>query len=142
MTITYLDTAQGLDEGHVGGLFSHWGTPPAAPDILRIFRGSDYLIVAFDDEKGYVIGYITAISDGVSAAYIPHLEVREEWRKRGIGQALVERMAAKLRHLYMIDLICDADLVPFYEKAGFQPWQGMLIRNRERQRCDEGYLRL
>ena len=83
-----------------------------------------------------VIGYITAITDGVSAAYIPHLEVRPSWQGQGIGSELVRRMLAQLRHLYMIDLMCDDELQPFYERLGFRPWTGMLIRNYDRQACD------
>lgn len=136
MTISYVETADGVSEEQVAGLFSYWGTAPAPQDIVRIFTGSDFVVLAVETETQQVIGYITAISDGVSAAYIPHLEVRAEWRNRGIGLELVQRMLAKLRHLYMIDLMCDEELVPFYEKAGFQPWQGMLIRQRDRQRCN------
>lgn len=30
-------------------------------------------------------------------------------------------MLANVRHLYMIDLVCDADLQPFYERLGLRP---------------------
>jgi predicted N-acetyltransferase YhbS len=129
--ITYLTSAAQLIEEQVHGLFSYWGTPPTAADILRIFQGSDHVVLAVDEETGHVIGYITAISDGVSAAYIPHLEVREGWQGQGIGSELVRRMLEQLRHLYMIDLICDEELQPFYQRLGFFPWTGMIIRNRE-----------
>jgi GNAT superfamily N-acetyltransferase len=129
--ITYIISAADLVEEQIQGLFSYWGTPPTLPDILRIFQGSDHVVLAIDEERGQVIGYITAISDGVSAAYIPHLEVRENWQGEGIGSELVRRMLEQLRHLYMIDLICDEELQPFYQRLGFFPWTGMIIRNRE-----------
>ena len=112
------------------------GKPPAAADILRILNGSDYVVLAIEEASGQVIGYITAISDGVSAAYIPHLEVRSAWQGHGIGSELVRRLLDNLRHLYMIDLICDDDRKPFYARLGFRPWTGMLIRNYDRQACD------
>lgn len=132
----YTESTDALDQEAVTGLFGYWGNPPAPADILRILRGSDHVVLAMDDESGAVVGYITAITDGVSAAYIPHLEVRAEWQGQGIGSELVQRMLTRLGHLYMIDLICDEDLLPFYTRLGFHPWTGMIIRNRERQACD------
>jgi hypothetical protein len=41
-------------------------------------------------------------------------------------------MLEELRHLYMIDLLCDATLQPFYEKLGMQRVPGMCLRNYDR----------
>lgn len=134
--IIYTDSLQQIEESDLIGLFVHWGSPPAPEAILRIFRGSALVILARDGENGPVIGYITAITDGVSAAYIPHLEVRAEWQGQGIGTELVRRMVERLSHIYAIDLMCDPELQPFYERLGFRAWTGMLIRNYDRQSCD------
>ncbi|MDX1934923.1 MAG: GNAT family N-acetyltransferase [Capsulimonadales bacterium] len=128
----YADSVDNITEAHVTGLFSHWGTPPSPAAILAVLRGSDHVVVALE-EDGRVLGYITAITDGVSAAYIPHLEVRPEGQGRGIGSELVRRMLDRLRDLYMIDLICDEHLNPFYERLGFRRWNGMIVRNYDRQ---------
>lgn len=133
--VTYLDTADGIAETHLNGFFAGWGNPPSPQALLRILQGSDYLVLARNEETGNIIGYITAISDGVSCAYIPHLEVHSAWRGHGIGSELVRRLLEKLRHLYMIDLMCDPDVMPFYERLGFQRYSGMLIRHYERQAC-------
>ncbi len=77
-----------------------------------------------------IIGFVTAISDGVMAAYIPLLEVRREWRGKGVGQELVRRLLAQLDRLYMVDVVCDPELVPFYERFGMTPLAGMARRNR------------
>jgi hypothetical protein len=42
-------------------------------------------------------------------------------------------MLNQLSNLYMIDLLCDPDVQPFYERLGMHRTQGMLIRNYERQ---------
>ena len=86
-----------------------------------------------DEESGHVVGFITAISDHVLSAYIPLLEVLPEYRGRGIGRELVGRMLDRLRGLYMIDLVCDPDLEPFYTSMGMYPATGMMIRNYEHQ---------
>ena len=35
--------------------------------------------------------------------------------------------------LYMIDLICDTDVRPFYARLGMQPYTSMILRNYDRQ---------
>ena len=80
-------------------------------------------------EENRVIGFVTAISDGVLSAYVPLLEVLPSHQKRGIGHELMRRMLEMLDGLYMIDLLCDNDLQPFYEKVGMQRSQGMMVRN-------------
>ena len=80
-----------------------------------------------------VIGYINAISDGVLVAYIPHLEVLPAYQGQGIGSELVRRMLDTLRGLYMIDLICDAEVQPFYERLGLTRYTGMIKRNYDHQ---------
>ena len=72
---------------------------------------------------------MNAISDGELAAHIPLLEVLPEHRHRGIGTELVRRMLDKLDGLAMIDLTCDAELVPYYERFGMLRVSGMVMRN-------------
>ena len=86
--------------------------------------------LALDDDA--VVGFVTAISDGVMSAFIPLLEVLPEYQHRGIGTELVHRLLEQLSELYMIDLCCDADLEPFYNALGFQTLErGMGMRRRE-----------
>ena len=92
-----------------------------------VMQGVGWL--AREGKQGPVIGFVTAVSDGVLCAYIPLLEVLPDWQSRGIGQELVRRMLASLSHLYMVDLCCDPELSPFYTRLGFHPAAGMLQRN-------------
>ena len=86
-----------------------------------------------EEESGRIAGFITAISDGVLSAYIPHLEVLPSYQGQGIGTELVRRMLEKLSGLYMIDLLCDPEVQPFYARCGMKPATGMMIRNYDRQ---------
>lgn len=135
--ITYIDSTETITAAQLQGFFTDWPRQPAPETLLRILTGSDEIVLAFDPHEQRVVGYITAISDGVSCAYIPHLEVLATWRGQGIGSELVCRMLHKLRHLYMIDLMCDPEIQPFYARLGLTPSTGMSIRNYDRQRCDE-----
>ena len=133
--ITYTDSLDGIIAEKLNGFFVGWPNPPKPDAHLRILQGSSHIVLALDEQTDQVVGFITAISDGVSAAYIPHLEVLPAYQKQGIGSALVTRMLARLRHLYVIDLMCDPDLQPFYERFGMRPYTGMLVRNYDRQSC-------
>ena len=130
--INYTASLDDLTADHLrGGFFAGWPNPPTPETHLKLLHGSDHVILARDGDQ--VIGYITAISDGVLAAYIPHLEVLPAYRGQGIGSELVRRMLDSLRHLYMIDLMCDPDVQPFYERLGMRRYSGMIYRNYERQ---------
>ena len=135
MMISYTDTTDDVTPERLQGFFSHWLHPPSPERLLDILQGSDHVVLAVDAQMQYVIGYITAITDGVSCAYIPHLEVRQDQRGLGIGTELVRRMLDNLQGLYMIDLMCDAQLRPFYRRFGFQDGGGMILRNYARQAC-------
>jgi ribosomal protein S18 acetylase RimI-like enzyme len=94
---------------------------------LAILKRSDHVVLAVDGDQ--VVGFITAISDGVLSAYIPLLEVLPSYRQQGIGSELVRQMLEKLRGLYMVDLVCDPELQGFYARLGMKPYAAMIIRN-------------
>lgn len=134
--ITYTDSLAGINiENLQGGFFVGWPNPPSPIAHYQILANSAAIVLA-RSEEGMVVGFITAISDGTSCAYIPHLEVLPSYQGFGIGTELVQRMLAKLRHLYMIDLVCDPALQPFYERVGMRAVTGMVARNYERQSCE------
>jgi GNAT superfamily N-acetyltransferase len=133
--IVYADSPAGVVADQLPGFFVGWPNPPSPEAHLRILHGSAHIVLALDDATSNVVGFITAISDGISCAYIPHLEVLPPYQAQGIGSELMRRMLDRLRHLYMIDLLCDPPVQPFYERLGMRRTQGMLIRNFERQNC-------
>jgi ribosomal protein S18 acetylase RimI-like enzyme len=131
--ITYTDSLDGITANKLNGFFVGWPNPPKPDAHLHILQGSSHIVLALDDQTGQVVGFITAISDRVSAAYIPHLEVLPAYQQQGIGSALVKRMLEALRNIYMIDLTCDVDVQHFYERFGMQPYTAMIIRNYDHQ---------
>nr|WP_322742869.1 GNAT family N-acetyltransferase [Priestia megaterium] len=90
-------------------------------------------VIALDENTNQAVGFITAISDGVLSPYIPFLEVLPEYKSKGIGKELVKLMLKELDDIYMVDLCCDDDLVPYYEKFGMLKSNSMLVRNYEMQ---------
>ena len=63
----------------------------------------------------------------------PLLEVLPSYRGRGVGRKLMEKILHELRDLYMIDRVCNEDLVPFYKDMGMHPLRAMGKRNYEAQ---------
>lgn len=136
-SVSYRDSAEGIRAEQLrGGFWEGWPNPPSAETHARLLAGSAAVVLALDEASGQVVGFITAITDGVLAAYIPTLEVLPAWRGRGIGAELTRRMLARLSDLYVVDLICDPELQPFYARLGMRPAVGMVVRNYARQAGD------
>jgi ribosomal protein S18 acetylase RimI-like enzyme len=128
--IAYTEELAGVEPRHLVGFFVDWPAPPTPETHLEILRGSDHVVLARDGER--VVGFVTAVGDGVLSAYVPLLEVLPDRQGRGIGSELMRRMLARLDGMYMVDLCCDAQLEPFYGRLGLRAWdRGMGIRDRE-----------
>jgi ribosomal protein S18 acetylase RimI-like enzyme len=127
--IAYTDSAAGITADQVGGFFVGWPVKPNRDRHLEILRASYAVALVLDGDA--VVGFVTAISDGVMSAFIPRLEVLPDYQHQGIATELVRRVLDQLDGLYMIDLCCDADLEPFYIALGFKTLErGMGIRRR------------
>ena len=126
--IDYTDSLVGIRPEQLEGFFVEWPHPPSPETHLRLLAGSDHVLLALDLETERVIGFVTALTDGVLSGFIPLLEVLPAYQGQGIGQALMSRMLDRLAHLPNVDLLCDPDVVPFYERFGMKPVQGMVLR--------------
>ena len=126
--IDYFDSLDGIESRQLEGFFVGWPYPPSPETHLRLLRGSDHVVLAIAVESGQVVGFVTALTDGVLSSFIPLLEVLPDFQGQGIGQELMTRMLDRLGHLPNVDLLCDPDVVPFYERFGMKPAVGMILR--------------
>lgn len=131
--ITYTNSLSEIRRDDLKGFFVGWKNQPSEETFLKLLQQSYAIELAIDDETQTVVGFITAISDGVLSAYIPFLEVLPEHQKQGIGKELVSRMLKRLENLYMIDLTCDPELQEWYEKLNLKKSAGMSHRNYYKQ---------
>ena len=76
-------------------------------------------IAVYEDDK--LIGYIDSVSNGVTDAYIQDLMVCPAYQGKGIGTALMDKMLEYLKEkrIYMISVVYEEGLKPFYERFGF-----------------------
>jgi len=82
---------------------------------------SYYHVAVYDNDK--LIGYIDTVSNGVTDAYIQDLMVHPQYQGRGIGTELMNRTIAYLKEskIYMISVVFEERLLPFYKRFGFYP---------------------
>lgn len=84
------------------------------PTMVSFFH-----IAVYDGDK--LIGYIDSVGNVVTDAYIQDLMVHPDYQGKGIGTELMNRMIAYLkeRKIYMISVVFEEKLKPFYERFGF-----------------------
>lgn len=131
--IIYQSFVKGISEKHLHGFFVGWRKKPSTKTHLRLLKNSDYVVLARDSKTKNVVGFVSAISDGVLSSYIPFLEVLPGYQNRGIGVKLMKTILSKLNRFYIVDLFCDKDMRPYYRKFGMRPDTAMIIRNKKRQ---------
>ena len=129
----YKTTIENIKAEQLQGFFVDWPNPPSSKTHLKLLQNSSKVVIAINPSTNKVVGFITAISDGVLSAYIPLLEVLPEYQGQGIGQLLVEKILEQLEDIYMVDLCCDEHLIPYYEKFRMSQSTGMVKRNYKMQ---------
>jgi len=137
MTIQYTEQIENISPEMLSGFFQGWPNPPSPTKHLFILKGSFKVWLAID--SGHCVGFINAISDGIFSAFIPLLEVLPEYQGQGIGRELVRLMQSSLAEQYSLDVVCDVEVVPFYEKLGYTKLNAMSKRNY--QNCERAVLK-
>lgn len=126
-TVIYSESLESVNAADLEGFLLHWDFTPAPGTLFRMLKGSSVVILARDPVSFQICGYVAALTDQVAFAYISALEVRPQFRKRGIGTALLNRMTERLT-VYGTYLSCAPAMIPFYESAGFKQVAGMSKR--------------
>ena len=80
---------------------------------------SFFHIAVYDEDQ--LVGFVDSVSNGVTDAYIQDLIVRPDYQGKGIGTDLMKKMIASLKekHIYIISVIFEERLKPFYDRFGF-----------------------
>jgi ribosomal protein S18 acetylase RimI-like enzyme len=128
VSIRYQETCEGVGAEDLIGFFTHWHRPRTPAEHLAILQGSAHAVLAVDEHSGRVVGFVTALTDGVQAAFIPLLEVLPEHRGQGVGSELMRRVLDRLADLPAVDLTCRPEMQTFYARFGMQPSVGAVLR--------------
>lgn len=90
-------------------------------DRFELFLEKNYNLSLLAEEDGAIYGTALGSFDG-RRGYIQKVVVDREYRKKGLGQQLVQKVIEKLRLLgaTYIPISVEEENVHFYEKCGFK----------------------
>ena len=98
-----------------------WTKGRELDDVREMLKVS--LVIAFAErETGRLVAFCRLLTDFVYRGMIYDVVVAPAWRGRRLGRRLVEAILAhpRLQRIELLSLSCVPDMVPFYEKWGFQ----------------------
>jgi len=96
--------------------------------LLRLVEASQRSALAVID--GRVVGFIRAITDGISNGYLSMVVVDEACRRTGIGRALVEHVVDGDDHVTWVLRAGRAGATEFFTKLGFAVSREAMQRTR------------
>jgi ribosomal protein S18 acetylase RimI-like enzyme len=85
--------------------------------------------IAIKDDQ--IVGYVRAITDGLSNGYVSMLVVAAEQRGQGIGSALVHSLIDSAPQATWVLRAGREGAKEFFEKVGFQVSEVAMERNRQ-----------
>lgn len=114
-----------FDEQQLKELFESvgWISANYSKRLVKSLANSDTVISAWKGKK--LIGLVNAIDDGELTAYVHYLLINPEYQNMGVGKELLGRIKKVYEgYLYLILTSEAKELLPFYQKMGFQVVEG------------------
>ena len=100
-----------------------------AAHLGRLISASQQAVVALSAD-GEIVGFARAIGDGISNGYLSMVVVAEPFRRRGIGQALVEHIAGSSPDITWVLRAGRPGAAEFFAKLGFRASPVAMERRR------------
>jgi GNAT superfamily N-acetyltransferase len=91
-------------------------------EMLKLWLERNFrkILMALDDQE-QVLGFLIGDHTYGGVAFISWLGVKKEYRKQGIGTALLKKYEeyARIKKAHLIELFTIDDVIPFYAHNGF-----------------------
>ena len=100
----------------------------------RLISASQQAVIAV--AGGEIVGFARAISDGMSNGYLSMVVVAEPFRRRGIGQALVQHIVGSGADITWVLRAGRPGAAEFFAKLGFSASPVAMERPRGRPSAD------
>ena len=128
MAVRYTQAPEEVDIAQLEALRRAAGFPPQPTEVIAAkVSGARWVAAAWDGDR--MIGFVRAISDGVTNAYVCTMVVDEAYRGRGIGTELVRRLIGDRDRVRWV-LHSSDEAIPFYQRLGFELADNMMRRDR------------
>lgn len=112
-----------------------WQESPEARAVIPLMIKGSLCFMVARSIQGRIVGMARVVSDGYSDAYIQDVVVLKDFRGRGVGRGLVQRLTqfCVSRKISWIGLVAEPGTQGLYEDLGFGPlvgYQPMLYGKR------------
>ena len=121
MVVRYgLDDA-GLDQLLALYADAWWSRRRTRDDVARMLAATDLVVGLYDRRDERLAAFGRVLTDFTYTALVMDIIVAEPLRGTGLGRRLMDALLAhpRLESVQSIELVCQPDLMPFYEQWGF-----------------------
>lgn len=111
-----------------------WSATRQKPDVTRMLAESDYIFGWVDPAVDQLVAFCRVLSDRVYRAIVFDVIVSPAHRGQGLGHSLLNQVVQhpELAQLECIQLFCKPEMVPFYQRLGFQCFGQLELMTRVR----------
>ncbi|MFB6132078.1 MAG: GNAT family N-acetyltransferase [Halanaeroarchaeum sp.] len=101
------------------------------------FRSRDY-VIAIDEEAGKKVGFgrIRVHATDPEFCEVTCIGVLEDWRRRGVGAHLIERLVEHARNQGFEDVYAFTSMTRYFERFGFESVPEDALTDAQRERLE------
>ncbi len=100
-------------------LQTSWAKDRSFEGVKILIQSTDIFVVVRDSGTKKLIGFGRALSDGVYRALLDDVVIAINYRKKGLGKQIVQKLLNQLETTEQVFLNTKPELEEFYKQFGF-----------------------